>query len=172
MSRPEIPINWDKVDELLMAGCTGTEVAGFVGVNEDTIYKRVAERYGMCFSAYAAQKKSTGESVLRLHQYLKATGITKKGDNTLLIWLGKQRLGQSEHANESIAPEEILKAFEKLTDQINKAQESRKPWEKNKEYQAISVPASSKEDSTSSSTLASASSMSAMTKPCNESPFL
>lgn len=43
------------------------------------------------------QKRAKGESILRAHQYAKALGLTDKGDNTLLIWLGKQRLEQREN---------------------------------------------------------------------------
>lgn len=141
MSRPEIPINWDKVDELLMAGCYGTEVAAFLGMHEKTFYDRVLTKYGVNFTEYACQKKSTGDSLLRMQQYLKAMGISSKGDNTMLIFLGKQRLGQKENPNDKMAPEEVLKAFNDLMKQIDKAQESRKPWEK-KEVESTATPQS------------------------------
>lgn len=126
MSRPEIPINWDKVDELLMAGCYGTEVAAFIGMHEETFYDRVVKKYGIGFTEYAAKKKATGEALLRYQQYGKAMGLTHKGDNTLLIFLGKQRLGQRENPNDKVAPEEVMKAFNDLMKQIDKAQEERK----------------------------------------------
>lgn len=96
MSRPELFIDWKKADELMMAGCMGTEIAAYFGMHADTFYKRVELHHGMGFSAYLQEKKSKGESLLRAHQYAKALGLTDKGDNTLLIWLGKTRLNQKE----------------------------------------------------------------------------
>lgn len=101
MSRPEKEIDWKKVDDLLVAGCLGTEIAGYFDMHPRTFYERVEKKYNMTFTAYSSEKKSKGESILRAHQYAKALGITDKGDNTLLIWLGKQRLNQRDHKEES-----------------------------------------------------------------------
>lgn len=87
-------LDWKKIDELLIAGCTGTEIAGYFGIHPDTLYIRCQKEKSMGFSAYAQEKRSKGDSILRAHQYAKALGLTDKGDNTLLIWLGKTRLAQ------------------------------------------------------------------------------
>lgn len=104
MSRPEISIDWDKVDELLTAGCLGTEVAGYFEIHPDTFYRRVQEKFNMGFTDYSREKKFKGESILRAHQYAKALGLTDKGDNTLLIWLGKCRLKQRENDIQDVSP--------------------------------------------------------------------
>src|SRR5580692_2837686 len=96
MSRPEIPIDWKKVDDLMVAGCMRTEIAAYFSMHPTTFYRRVEEQYNMSFTEYLSEKRSKGESILRAHQYAKALGITDKGDNTLLIWLGKTRLDQKE----------------------------------------------------------------------------
>jgi hypothetical protein len=80
----------------------------------------------MGFTAYSQQKRAKGESDLRLAQHLKALGKTKKGDNTLLIWLGKQRLNQKENAQEDKFPEEVLKPFTDIMNQIGSLQSARK----------------------------------------------
>lgn len=117
MTREETPIDWKKVDDLLISGCMGTEVAAFLGVHPDTLYKRVEAKYKMNFSAYLAEKRSKGESILRSHQYAKALGLTDKGDNTLLIWLGKNRLQQRENLEAiNIPPND--KALTELTNEI------------------------------------------------------
>jgi len=85
-------IDWAKVDQLLIAGCLGTEIAPHFDMHHDTFYRKVEKRYGVSFTVYSSQKKSKGESLLRAKQYEKAL----KGDNTLLIWLGKNRLKQRE----------------------------------------------------------------------------
>lgn len=123
MSRPEIPIDWKRVDELLTAGCLGTEVAAYLGMHPDTFYHRVEEKHGMGFSEYFAGKKSNGNALLREAQYTKAM---KKSDNTMLIWLGKQRLGQKENSGEMVISDDVLKAFNELMSQVDKAQSERK----------------------------------------------
>jgi hypothetical protein len=92
MSRPEKPIDWKVVDQLLMAGCLGTEIAANFDMHPDTFYNRVEQQYGMGFTAYCSEKRSKGDSLLRAKQFEKAL----EKDNTMLIWLGKQRLQQKE----------------------------------------------------------------------------
>lgn len=90
--RPLIPIDWKKVDQLLMAGCLGTEIAAFFAMVPNTFYERVENEYGMKFTQFRQEKLAKGDALLRAKQYEKALA----GDNTNLIWLGKQRLGQRE----------------------------------------------------------------------------
>lgn len=94
--RPEKEVDWKKVDDLLIAGCLGTEIAAHFDMHPNTFYAKIEERYKVNFTQYSFEKKSQGESLLRAHQYAKALGLTDKGDNTLLIWLGKTRLNQRE----------------------------------------------------------------------------
>lgn len=96
ITKPLIPIDWKRADELLTAGCLGTEVAAYFGMHPETLYDRVKLEKGIAFSEYSAKMKSNGEAKLREAQYNKALGATEKGDNTLLIWLGKTRLNQKE----------------------------------------------------------------------------
>lgn len=109
-----IPINWDKVDEFLLAGCIGTEIAGFLGIHEDTLYRATAREHNMTFAAYRASKRAKGDSILRAHQFAKALGLTDKGDNTLLIWLGKTRLGQREMRDQDDISLTIAEVLEHL----------------------------------------------------------
>lgn len=92
MARPEKPIDWAKVDQLLMAGCTGTEICPHFDMTPDTFYIRVKEKYNLGFQEYCCIKRQQGDSLLRAKQYEKAL----KGDGTMLIWLGKNRLKQRE----------------------------------------------------------------------------
>jgi hypothetical protein len=125
MTRPEIPIDWELVDELLACGSPGTEVASTLGIHEDTLYKRIEKDFNLGFSAYAAKKRACGEAMIRLTQYKKAVGLSKKGDNTLLIWLGKQRLGQKETISDVQVTDELNKQFESVMTQISALQSSK-----------------------------------------------
>jgi len=92
--RPVKDIDWDKVDELLMAGCFTTEIAANIGVHKNTLYQRCEKEKGCGFSAYSQEKKAKGESLLRKVQY----DVAMSGDRTMLVWLGKQRLDQHDKA--------------------------------------------------------------------------
>ncbi len=104
--RPLIPIDWDKVDELLEAGCPGTEIAASLGIHSHTLYDRTEAEKGITFSQYSAEKRSKGDSKLRTAQFFNALS----NNTTMQIWLGKQRLGQKENPGQVI-PEEISTAF-------------------------------------------------------------
>lgn len=108
MSRPEKPIDWKKVDELLMAGCMGTEIAAYFDMHQNTFYARVEQEYNVSFTQFSSEKKSKGESLLRAHQYAKALGLTDKGDNTLLIWLGKNRLNQKDNKDDGNNQQKVV----------------------------------------------------------------
>jgi len=125
IGRPTKVIDWAKADELLIAGCLGTEVASYFDMHPNTFYDKVMEKHGICFTEYSTKKKQTGESILRSHQYAKALGLTKDGDNTLLIWLGKQRLNQRETVEEVNVSETAAKNFNALIHQLNNLQEEK-----------------------------------------------
>jgi hypothetical protein len=115
MSRPEKPINWKLVDDLLIAGCLGTEIAPHFDIHPTNFYIRVEQEYGMSFTAYSAEKRQKGDSILRAKQFEKAT----KGDNTMLVWLGKNRLKQAETPVEVSIDTGTMKQFNEIMSQLN-----------------------------------------------------
>lgn len=90
--RPRAVINWKALDALCMAQCTLTEIAAHLGVSEDTIERAVSRERGMSFAEYFEQKRKAGFASLRRKQHQ----IAMEGNVTMLIWLGKQWLGQSD----------------------------------------------------------------------------
>ncbi|HXF90942.1 MAG TPA: hypothetical protein VNJ29_03330 [Candidatus Nitrosotenuis sp.] len=108
MSRPEAKIDWEKVDELLTAGCLGTEVAAYFGVHPNTLYNRVKEKYNCDFCEFSQGRKSKGEALLRVQQFDKALGKTRKGDTQLLLMLGRERLGQRQEKESHDQPEKSI----------------------------------------------------------------
>lgn len=125
--RPKADINWNRVDELLEAGCSGAEIAANFGLNPATIYDRCMKDHQIPFSEYSQCKQAKGESLLREVQYKKALGITEKGDNTMLVWLGKVRLKQKEEKTIALS-EDDAKSFEALMNHFHLKQ---KPPESN-----------------------------------------
>ena len=101
--RPAALIDWKIVDRLLQAGCTGTQIAARVGIHANTLYEACKEAHKCNFSEYSHQKKEHGETLLHEQQF----ALAMQGNLGMLIWLGKQRLGQkdkSEHTGKDGAP--------------------------------------------------------------------
>lgn len=88
--RKKAIVDWDILDGLLEANADGVQAAAVLGMHPETLYKHVREEKKMDFSAYSQQKRAKGDSHLLRAQYDKALS----GDNSLLIWLGKNRLHQ------------------------------------------------------------------------------
>jgi hypothetical protein len=92
--RPKIQINWEEFDKLCSIHCTQLELAAWFKCTVDTIENTVKREKGMIFSEYYAQKSSPGKISLRRKQW----ELALKGDKTMIIWLGKQHLGQADKA--------------------------------------------------------------------------
>ena len=92
-------IDWNEVDEMIIAGCPGTEIAGHYGLHPNTLYNRAAAEHGCVYSEYAHNKKSTGDARIRMKQYKEAV---ENGNTQLLIKLGEYRLGQGKDLNDNI----------------------------------------------------------------------
>lgn len=122
--RPEKPIDWALVDAYLLSGCSGVEIAPHFNMHYTTFYDRVKEKYGKNFTEYAAEKHEKGNSLLRHQQYKKALGVTKEGDNTLLIWLGKNRLKQSDSPTDTGIDEKTVTQFNAIMSMLDKRQEA------------------------------------------------
>lgn len=95
MSRgiPPKEIDWIKVEDLLIHGSTGSQIAAILGIHPDTLYSRCEQDKGTNFSAYAQDKRSIGDSQLHKTQFHVAV---KEKNTTMLIHLGKHRLGQKD----------------------------------------------------------------------------
>ena len=87
-----VPIDWDLVDSLIQKGCNGVQIAARLDCHPDTLYARCKTERGMHYSDYSLQKRAKGDTYLVETQY----DLALEGDRTLLIFLGKTRLGQIE----------------------------------------------------------------------------
>ena len=89
---PGLDIDWKQVDKWLEAGAKGTEVAAALGVNYKTLERRCFEVKKVHFGEYLKVKRECGNTKLRLKQQQ----LAMEGDRGMLIWLGKNRLDQSD----------------------------------------------------------------------------
>lgn len=92
MGRPRIEIDFDLLDSLCGIQCTQKEIISILECNEDTVNTRIKEKTGLTFSEYYKEKSAKGKSSIRRMQYKKAM----EGNVVMLIWLGKNWLGQSD----------------------------------------------------------------------------
>jgi biotin operon repressor len=82
MARPRKKIDKEQIKKLAQIGCSGDEIASVVGCSRDLIYKR--------FSTVLKEGHEHRNASIRRQQY----ALAMKGHPTMLIWLGKQFLGQ------------------------------------------------------------------------------
>ncbi len=85
--RPKKQLDYDMIEKLALIQCTQDEIASCLGVNVKTL--RADERFVDLYKM--GQEK--GKMSLRRWQY----DCAKKGNSSMLIWLGKQYLGQKEN---------------------------------------------------------------------------
>ena len=123
MGRPEKKIDWALVDELLLAGCDGPEIAPHFDMHVQTFYERIKEKYNTTFTLYAASKNTQGCSILRHKQFKKA--IKNDGDTSMLQFLGRHRLKQIEK-EEVVVDEDIKKELNQIQQLLSQLQSARK----------------------------------------------
>lgn len=111
--RPKASINWKKVDNYLKAGCIGTGIADILGIAPITLYRACESEHKVNFDAYAQQKREVGDNLLHAKQF----EVALRGDKTMLVWLGKQRLGQKDKIEQAVeakvTTEAIIKGISK-----------------------------------------------------------
>jgi len=90
--RPLILIDWESFDKLCALHCTLVEISEWFNCSEDTIERAVKREKLLGFAEYFKRKSSKGKTSLRRAQY----ELAMKGNCTMLIWLGKQHLEQSD----------------------------------------------------------------------------
>lgn len=114
--RPRKIIDLEEVEELAAEGNTAEDIALALGIGRTSLYKRKDAR--------AAFDK--GRALLRVNLHHWQVQAAKNGNVTMLIWLGKQMLGQSdqpeEAGNEEKPRDDNLSAsLREMADQIDKA---------------------------------------------------
>lgn len=91
VGRPRIPIDWDKFEFACKLMATKEEICGFLKCDEQTLTRRVKEKYKINFEGALKELSSDTKISLRRSQIKKAID---EANPTMQIWLGKQYLGQ------------------------------------------------------------------------------
>ncbi len=93
--RPKIELPQNAVEQLAARGCPVDEIAGILGVSRDTIDRNFAEEVARGRNRLAEQLRG------------KQVDMALNGNVPLLIWLGKQYLGQRDKAEQTIREEVV-----------------------------------------------------------------
>lgn len=92
IGRPEKKIDLEQLDIMAKYGATCSDIAGYFMCSNDTIVKVIKQNYGMSFPEFSDKRQS--EIRLKLRQ--KQIQVALNGNVALLIFLGKNLLGQSD----------------------------------------------------------------------------
>jgi hypothetical protein len=112
MGRPLIKIDQAQFEKLCSIMCTLTDIAGFFDCSPDTIENWCKKTYHMTFSDIYKRKSANGRVSLRRKQF----EVAMSGDKVMLIWLGKQQLGQRDTFPEEIQDTPVVASIYKLHD--------------------------------------------------------
>jgi hypothetical protein len=95
--RPRKEVDMQQLENLCKIQCTQVECATFFGMDRDILADRIKEVTGLSFPEFYEMHKGSGKISLRRTQMKMALGGDGQKPNvTMLIWLGKQYLGQSD----------------------------------------------------------------------------
>ena len=98
VTKPLHQLDYKKLDAMCAIHCTGEECAAILGIDYDTLNRALKRDGNKGFAEYFAQKGSSGKMSLRRKQY----DLAIEGNSTMLIWLGKQWLGQVDKSERDI----------------------------------------------------------------------
>lgn len=109
MGRKKIPLDWEAIGQRIAKGATTAGIVAELDCSRETLYKRCKSECGLDYSRFQAKYRAKGDDSLRIKQY----EVAIDGNVPMLIWLGKQRLGQREnitfeHLNEVITTVNLL----------------------------------------------------------------
>ena len=94
MGRPRKELDdkdWQYAEKLAGLMCTAQEIGSVFGMSEDTLLKRIKERYGLTFTAWADQFTAEAKIALRRAQFQSALD----GNASMLQFLGRIYLDQN-----------------------------------------------------------------------------
>lgn len=114
MPRPLKEIDEKQFEKLCGLQCTKLEICGWFDITDKTLESWCKRTYGKGFSETFEEKRAAGKISLRRAQY----ELALKGNATMLIWLGRNYLGQSEDvtvkANVALDDDGLSKSLKEL----------------------------------------------------------
>jgi len=104
MARPRVQIDWKLFEGFCQMQCTLWEIASYFNCSEDTVERRVREKYGVGFAEYFAKKRIAGlmslrRNLLRMSEKKPAVAIFLAKN-----WLGMSDKQEVEHSGKDGKP--------------------------------------------------------------------
>ncbi len=87
---------WDQLDALIV-WASQEYCCEKLGVNTDTLAKYIKEKHNCSFSEYKRKRQEP----MRINLLKKQYDVAMNGNVSMLIWLGKQHLGQKDKIEQS-----------------------------------------------------------------------
>ncbi|MEY3788842.1 MAG: Psychrobacter phage pOW20-A [Pseudomonadota bacterium] len=108
MARPTIQLEdiefngWDQLDALIV-WASQVYCAEKLGISIETLATKIKDRTGLSFPEYKYQKKES----LRINLLKKQYDVAMAGNVSMLIWLGKNELGQKDKLETDMTVSEL-----------------------------------------------------------------
>jgi hypothetical protein len=99
-------VNLSRLPALCPIQATAAECASVLGISQDTLERRLKTEHGCTFTEFYNRHSAPGKCSLRRLQWK----LARAGNPTMLIWLGKQWLGQTdktEHAEDEATAQPV-----------------------------------------------------------------
>lgn len=106
---------WDQLDTMIVFG-SEMFCAEKLGLNIDTLAARIKEKYGCSFSEYKKKRREP----LMINLLRKQYDVAMTGNVSMLIWLGKQYLGQTDKIESQETFELVTEFTKDETSIVNK----------------------------------------------------
>lgn len=116
MARPKKDIDKKQFENLCGLHCTKQEICDWFDLTDKTLDRWCKETYRKSFSEIYKQKKSNGNLSLRRKQM----EVALSGNVSMLIFLGKNYLGQTDKIEQTFSPvtEEAKQAVENMINEL------------------------------------------------------
>ena len=108
MARPRKEIDKSQFEKLCGIQCTEEDICGVLDVTDKTLVGWCKRTYGVGFSEAYKKCSAGGKMSLRRYQI----DCAKRGNASMLIWLGKQYLGQKDQPEDSMDREDTDAYFD------------------------------------------------------------
>lgn len=108
--RPRIEISaddWEKAEKMAHIQGTRDEISYILGISNDTLERRLKERGYDTFGDWYKKYSAGGKMSLRRKQH----ELALSGNCSMLIWLGKQYLGQKDKQPDEVGDTVINNHF-------------------------------------------------------------
>lgn len=111
---PRTEIDYGVLSKLCNIMCTGEECAAILGIDYDTLNRRLGQDGHNGFTDYYKKHSSKGKASLRRKQI----EVALSGNPTMLIWMGKQQLEQRDKRDINDDSELLSDTLSKLINRL------------------------------------------------------